>query len=142
MGSVMTQLKLTNLVDALNASSGLLAASQIRHVEVEALVDTGAVSLVLPADIVSILGLPEIDRRTVCLADGTLRNVAIVGGLRIEILGRWMTCDAYVTPAGNTPLIGQIPLEGLDLVVNPKSREITTNPAHPFGPIFDLLAAS
>jgi clan AA aspartic protease len=142
MGSVMTQLKLTNLVDAINAANGLLPPDQIRHVEVEALVDTGAVSLVLPADIVATLGLPEIDRRTVCLADGTRRNGAIVGGLRIEILGRWMTCDAYVTPAGNVPLIGQIPLEGLDLVVNPLSRQITTNPAHPDGPVFDLLAAS
>jgi hypothetical protein len=42
-------------------------------------------------------------------------------------------------PPGSTPLIGQIPLEGLDLVVNPKSRELTVNPASPDVPRLDLL---
>jgi hypothetical protein len=65
------------------------------------------------------------------VADGSVRSVPIVGDLRIAILGRDMTCDALVMPVGTTPLIGQIPLEELDLVVNPRSREITFNPDHP-----------
>jgi hypothetical protein len=42
-----------------------------------------------------------------------------------------MTCDALVMPAGTTPLIGQIPLEEMDLVVNPKSQDVTVNPDSP-----------
>ena len=65
-----------------------------------------------------------IEIRTVTLADGTAAQIPKVGGMRIEILGRQMTCDAFVTPAGTTPLIGQIPLEGLDLIVDPGTREV------------------
>jgi hypothetical protein len=42
-----------------------------------------------------------------------------------------MTCDALVMPAGKIPLIGQIPLEELDLLVHPRTREVTVNPASP-----------
>jgi clan AA aspartic protease len=142
MGKVMTKLKLANAGDEGMVRAGLLAPDQVRHIEVDALVDTGATRLVLPTDIVAFLGLPQIDRWSVRLADGTVREIPVVGDLRIEILGRWMHGDALVTPAGTMPLIGQIPLEGLDLVVKPGSKEIIPNPDHPDGPIFDLLAAS
>jgi clan AA aspartic protease len=131
MGAVMTKLKLTNSVDLAKAREGLISPNQIRSVEVEALVDTGATTLVLPADVVAALGVHEVRRVSVGIADGSVRSVPIVGDLRIEILGRDMTCDALVMPAGTTPLIGQIPLEFLDLVVNPRSQEITVNPASP-----------
>lgn len=47
-----------------------------------------------------------------------------------------MTCDALVLPAGATALIGQIPLEGLDLIVDPKSREVRVNPLSPDMPLW------
>ena len=62
--------------------------------------------------------------------------------VRVEILGRKTTCDALVQEAGTTPLIGQIPLEALDLVVDPKSQQVSVNPASPDAPMLDLLAAS
>ena len=142
MGRVMTRVKLTNFVDRCNAANGLISPDAVRRLEIEALVDTGAVRLALPEDVTTALGLLEIDRRTVRLADGSLRELAVAAGLTIEILGRELECDALVLPAGATPLIGQIPLEGLDLVVDPRSREVTVNPASPEAPIIDLLAAS
>ena len=74
------------------------------------------------------------------LAHECIRVVPIVADLEIEILGREMTCDALVMPAGSTPLIGKIPLERLDLVVNPKSGELNVNPASPDVPRLDLFA--
>jgi clan AA aspartic protease len=142
MGKVMTKLTLTSLVDTINAAQGLLHPDQIRRLELDALVDTGATMLAIPADVARKLGLEELARRSVKLADGTIRELSMVGGLRIEILGREMTCDALVTPEGSTPLIGQIPLEALDLVVDPKSREATVNPLSPDQPLLDLLRAS
>jgi hypothetical protein len=53
-----------------------------------------------------------------------------------------MTCDALVEAAGTTPLIGQIPLEALDLIVDPKNREVRVNPASPDMPLLDLLAVA
>ena len=137
----MTKLKVTNHTDLQNAYGGLLPPNQVRSEELEALVDAGATGLVLPADVVARLGFREEGTKKVRYADGHFGIVPWVGGVRIEILGREMTCDALVHPAGTTPLIGQIPLEGLDLVVDPKSRAVMANPANPDAPVLDILAA-
>lgn len=135
----MVKIKLSNLADEKMVERGLLRSEQVRSLEVEGLVDTGATALAIPADVVEKLGLTEIRRVDIGLADGTRRKVPVVDGVTIEILGRGMSGDAFVLPAGSTPLIGQIELERLDLVVNPKSRELMANPAHPDGPVLDLL---
>ncbi len=142
MGKVMTRIKLTNSLDIGNARSGALLPEQIRSLELDALVDTGATLLALPEDAVDKLGLRQLDWRKVRLADGNVRDMALVGDLRVEILGRVMTCDALVMPARMTPLIGQIQLEALDLLVDAKSRQATVNPASPDVPLLDLLHAS
>jgi clan AA aspartic protease len=135
----MTKLKLRNTADLVRVRDGHLRPEQVRELEIDALVDTGATMLVLPADVVAVLGLRERERVGASLADGSVRLVPIVDEFEIEILGRRMTCDALVMPAGSTPLIGQIPLERLDLVVNPKSREVTVNPLSPDTPRVDAL---
>lgn len=135
----MTKLKLTNSFDEEAVARGLMRPEEIRSVEVDALVDTGATALAIPADIAALLGVREIRRVQVGMADGTTRVVPVVGGLSIEIVGRGMFCDAFVLPEGATPLIGQIQLEMLDLVVDPKSREVSVNPASPDTPLLDLL---
>jgi clan AA aspartic protease len=142
MGKIMTKLKLTNNTDLDKAQERLILPDRVRTVEVEALIDTGATMLVLPADVVQRLGLLEQGRRKVRYADGRVAEVPWVGGVRLEILGREMTCDALVEAVGTVPLVGQIPLEALDLVVDPKTREARVNPASPDAPLLDLLAAS
>jgi clan AA aspartic protease len=138
----MTKLTLENDADRCNAENGLIRPDEVRRVEVEALVDTGATTLVLPADLVERLGVTLRDRKTARLADGSLSEVARVTGLRIVILGRDMTGDALVVPAGATPLIGQVQLEMLDLVVDPRSQEIRPNPRSPDAPMYDLLSVA
>jgi clan AA aspartic protease len=115
---------------------------QVRTLEVEALVDTGATTLILPKDIADRLGLVVYEQRRVKLADGRVVEVPRVGAVRLEILRRDMVCDALVVPEGNVPLIGQIPLEELDLIVDPKSRDLSVNPLSPDLPLLDMLAAS
>jgi len=142
MGKVMTKIKLTNSLDFRNAEDGTLPREKVRWVELDALVDTGATTLAIPADAVAALGLRELARRKVRLANGQIEEFAFVGDFYVEIVGRTTTCEAVVLPVGATALIGQIPLEGLDLVVDPKSREVTVNPASPDMPLLDLLRAS
>ena len=55
-------------------------------------------------------------------------------------LGRQMTCDAFVTPVGTMPLIGQIPREDLDLIVDPGTREVRVRSED--GPRAFLLSAA
>lgn len=142
MGRVMTLMKLVNFKDEQLARDGLMPVDQVRTLALEALVDTGAVDLVLPADIVEELGLPEVDQRRVRLADGSTRWVKKVGGILLEILGRRMVTNAYVMPIGSKPLIGQIQLEDLDLVVDARSRELRVNPESPDVATGDLYRAS
>jgi clan AA aspartic protease len=142
MGKIMQPIKLINSIDEELAFRGDLAASEVRTVEIEALVDTGATMLMLPADVVERLGLRIAGQRNVRYADGRVAPVPWVGGVKIVILGRDTIVSALVEAAGTTPLIGQIPLEELDLLVDPKSRELRVNPASPDAPLLDALTAA
>jgi clan AA aspartic protease len=142
MGKVMSKVKLTNAHDAESARRGTLHPDQVRTLEMEGLVDTGATLLMIPEEAAAALELPEVGKRPIRLADGRIRSFPVVGSLRVEILGRDMACDAVVTPLGTTILIGQIVLETLDLVVDPKSRNVLVNPEHPDGPMADAMHAA
>jgi clan AA aspartic protease len=133
----MNRVKLTNATDLGNAQAGKLEPAHVRTETIEALVDTGATTLAIPEDVVTRLGLLTTGMRNVKMADGVLRSVARVV-VHVEILGRDMTCDALVLPAGVPALVGQIPLEALDLIVDPKNRELRVNPESPDAPLLDL----
>jgi clan AA aspartic protease len=135
----METVKLTNDYDLTLAEAGSLDPGKVRAVEIEALVDTGATMLMLPADVVERLGVPIKGYRKVRYADSRVDEVPRVGGIKIEIRGRDALVSALVGPAGSTALIGQIPLEEMDFVVDPKSRELRPNPASPDAPVLDLL---
>jgi clan AA aspartic protease len=138
----MTKLTLWNNTDLDNAEQGLIPRAAVRKVELEALVDTGATMLLIPQEAVDALGLPIFDHLPVRLADNSVRQMPVAASLRIAILNRGMLCDALVGPAGSTALIGQIPLERLDLIVDPKSREVRVNPTSPDAPLLNLLRAA
>ena len=142
MGKVMEKIKLTNTYDENRVESGDWKPEQVRSLEIEALVDTGATMLILPADVVARLGLKEQGRRRVVYADGHEDEIPWIGGVRLTLLGREMIASALVVPAGTTALIGQIPLEELDLIVDPKSRALRVNPASPDAPLLDLRSAA
>jgi clan AA aspartic protease len=142
MGKTMIKIRLTNSTDFNLRDAGVLAPEQVRTLELEALVDTGATTLAIPQDAADALGLVEKRKRRVRLADGTIAEFPVVLDLIVEILGRDTVCEAFVLPAGTTALLGQIPLEALDLVVDPSSREVRVNPASPDAPVLDLLRAS
>lgn len=142
MGKVMNTITLTNTYDLGLAEHGKLPREQVRTASIEALVDTGAIMLALPADLVATLGFPVRELRRIKTATGAIEEVPCVGDVLFEVLGRKMTCGAIVLPAGTTPLIGQLQLEELDLIVDPKNREVRVNPASPDMPTLDLLAVS
>jgi clan AA aspartic protease len=142
MGQVMTKLTLWNNTDLDNADRGIIPREAVRKIELDALVDTGATMLMIPQETVDALGLPIFDHLPVRLADRSVRHMPVAGSLKISILNRGMLCDALVGPTGCTALIGQIPLERLDLIVDPKAQEVRVNPASPDSPLLDLLSAA
>jgi len=135
----MEKIKLTNDYEMTQAEAGTLDASKVRTAEIEALVDTGATMMMLPADVVAQLGVPVKGHRKVRYADSRIEEVPWVAGIRIDVRGRNAVISALVGATGSTPLLGQIPLEEMDFVVDPKSRELRPNPASPDAPLLDLL---
>ncbi len=129
MGEVRTQVKLINAADEALARRGQFPLEQVRTYETQALVDTGAVSTVLPSDVARTLGLDATHRRVVEYADGRNEAVDAVGPLAIEIRGRRTFEEALVL--GDEVLIGQTVLEKLDLHVDCANQRVIPNPAHP-----------
>lgn len=112
--------------------------SRIATLEVEALVDTGAMTLCLPARIAESLQLEELERREVTLADGGKHLVAYVGPVKVGFGKRGCFTGAFVL--GQRVLVGAIPLDDMDLVVNPVTRQVTVNPASPDIPSAIVMA--
>ena len=138
----MQKIKLTNSTDLVAVKLGVIKPDQVRSVEIDALIDTGASTLILPEDVAAVLGLTVVERRKVRLADGTLADSTRVTDIKLEICGRDMPIDAFTIPTGTTALVGQIPLEALDLVVDPRRQELRPNPEHPDGPIIEAMRAA
>ena len=139
----MEKITLTNSYDEEKVRcSGYWRPEEVRSVEIDALVDTGAMTLVLPADVVENLGLREAGRRKVRYANGDVAEIPWVAGVRLTVLGRETVTTALVERAGKTPRIGQIPLEELDLLVDPTSLALRVNPDSPDAPLLELLAAA
>ena len=103
--------------------------NDIEPVEIEALADTGAVHLCIPKHIQIQLELEEIDKKEVTLADASQILVPYVGPIELRFKNRIGFAGALVM--GNQPLLGAIPMEDMDLIVVPKTREVIVNPDSP-----------
>jgi clan AA aspartic protease len=101
----------------------------LRPVEIDALADTGAVHLCIPTHLQIQLELEEIDRKEVTLADGNRKLVPYVGPIELRFKNRIGFAGALVM--GDQALLGAIPMEDMDLVVVPKTREVIVNPSSP-----------
>lgn len=93
-------------------------------VEIEFLIDTGAIFSVVPGSIARKLELAKIDREEFTLADGTHRAYD-VGEAFFQLGSRRGTSKVVFGPHGVTPLIGALTLESLGLMVNPVTREMS-----------------
>lgn len=110
-----------------------------KYLETEALVDTGATLLALPANFIKRLSLRKMRAVPVRYANNQIESRDLYAAVTLEILGRSATFDVLELPEGSQSLIGQIPLEALDLVVNPKSGKLSPNPLSPDAPMMDLI---
>ncbi len=95
----MNRITLRNATDVGKAQSRELDPTCVRSETTEAIISAGVTTLAIPQDVADRLGLHTTGTRNVKMADGALRAVARVV-VHVEILGRDMTCDALVLPAG------------------------------------------
>ena len=123
MSIVYTELTLKNEIDAAFAEKGYIKEHEIRQMTVNAIVDTGAWTLVINDDIRQKLGLRDQGLGEATLADGQKAEYPMVGPLEIRWKNRHMIGEALVIPDAPNVLLGAMVLEHMDLTINPK-REL------------------
>jgi len=130
LGRVLTEATIENLKDLWAVESGMKPPEQARRLTVaDALVDTGATLLSLPTRLIQQLGLSRTASKRVTSSVG-VSEAAMYEAVRLTIQGRTCTMDVLEVPDTVPVLIGQLPLEHLDLVVDMRSRSLVGNPAH------------
>jgi clan AA aspartic protease len=102
---------------------------ELRPVEANALVDTGALHLCIPEHVALQLRLDRLYEREVTTADGSKRLCPYVGPLEVRFGDR--ACFTGALVLGDEVLLGAVPMEDMDLVVSPAVRTVTVNPASP-----------
>jgi clan AA aspartic protease len=124
MDEVHTEITLKNGGDVVKAKEGLIKTTEVRQETVNAVVDTGAWTLVINEETRIKLGLESLGTDTVNLADGASSPCMVVGPLEVWWKNRRATCDALVLPHADEILLGAIPLEGMDIIVDPRAGEL------------------
>jgi predicted aspartyl protease len=139
MGKVTVPAVIENIADVWRLENGEIGSDEVRRVEVpDALVETGAMMLSLPKCLVAQLGLRPYRKRTVRTVGGIV-EITLYSMARLTVQGREFTCDVAEIPDDCPVLIGQIPLEGLDFVVDPIQQRLIGNPEHGGEHMIDLF---
>ncbi|MDR1179160.1 MAG: aspartyl protease family protein [Spirochaetales bacterium] len=124
MGTVYADITLKNATDAGNVWRGYTTEQQVRQLSVRALVDTGAGTLVIDENTCKKLGLSVKGLRSVTLAGGEKLVARLTEPVEVHWKNRESTCNALVLPGEHQVLLGAIPLEDMDLIINPKKQEL------------------
>jgi len=136
MGKVIAKIKVQNWTDVELVAMGQRTTAP-RTVEAEALVDTGTVFLYLQASLIRQLGLRavrEIKSRTM---SDRQENRRVFSPVELEIQGRSSQFPVVELPDSLPNIVGQIPLEAMDWVVDPRGQKLVPNPEHKHGELCD-----
>lgn len=132
MGLVYADIEIFNSDDIALVNYGYKKPEEIRKTKVIALVDTGVYMLCLNETVVRQLGLKFIMKQTAQLANGEITEVDIVGPVEVKFLNRSTSCRAMVIPGENEVLLGAIPMEDMDVLIDPRSQTLILPPDRPY----------
>ena len=134
MGYVYAEIELTNEDDVALHRHGILPDNEVKRVTCTALVDSGAWDLVISEEVRQRLDLRVIERRTVKMADETLLELDVVGPIEVRFEHKKTIVDAVIIPGTSEVLLGAYPMEGLDVMIDPKGERLLVNPPWPNNP--------
>jgi clan AA aspartic protease len=118
MGLVYANLTLSNPVHP-----------ELLSIESRALVDSGALHLCIPQHLAIQLRLKTLEDREVTLADGSKQLIPYAGPIQIKFQNRNAFVGAMIM--GDEILLGAIPMEDMDVIIHPATRELRVNPESP-----------
>jgi clan AA aspartic protease len=123
MGIVHAEITLKNAIDVGSCRRGIVKETEIRQMTVQAVLDTGALTLVINEQLRQQLGLGIVGAKQATLANNAKERVQIAEAVEVHWKNRSMTCQPWVVGSGRI-LLGAIPLENMDLIVDPAAQEL------------------
>jgi clan AA aspartic protease len=124
MGTFTEEITLENVLDRDDADRGYIKESEVRAVKVQAMPDTGAWTLVINEEVFRQLGLAVKGETRSTLADGTSARYKITAPVKIQWKDRSTELPSVVIPDAHEVLLGALPLEALDLMVDPVRKTL------------------
>ena len=139
MGKVIVPAKIENNADLEAVAEGRLQPNEVRTIEVnDALVDTGATMVSMPKELIRQLGLRRVRTKRARTAAGVF-EFGVYSSVQLTVQGRECVSEVTELADGCPVLIGQVPLELLDWVVDPVGQRLIGNPDHGGEQMIDLL---
>ena|SRR5437016_5022421 len=132
MGLVYADIELVSGDDLVLHRHGFLKEDKIKRLRVSALVDSGAYMLVINERIKDQLDLAVIETQVFRLANESEIRADVVGPVEIRFENRSTTVRAAVLPGDIEVLLGSIPMEDMDVVIDPKRQRLMVNPESPY----------
>ncbi|MDR2792876.1 MAG: hypothetical protein LBB61_04315 [Treponema sp.] len=124
MGTFKEKIRPANAHDIGNAGEGVIRGAEIRSLTPDSLVDTGAWTLVINEGIRQKLGFAARETVQSGLADGSTAQYGLTEPVEIRWKDRRTSHEAAVLPDANDVLLGALPLEGMDLMVDPVNQRL------------------
>jgi clan AA aspartic protease len=142
LGSVYAEIELVSFDDLVLSRHGILPENEVRSIRRTALVDSGSLHLVVNEEVKQRLDLRVRHKRLARLADETVLEVEMVGPVEVRFENRSTTVLAAVLPSAEEILLGVIPLEGLDVFIDPTQERLVVNPNSPDTPTSQIKHVS
>jgi clan AA aspartic protease len=108
--------------DDVRVQVGLL--KKVRSVTVTAVADSGALRLTIPESLRRQLGLDVVKKVPATLADGEKLECGLSEAVEVRWKDRAEITQAWVIPKECSVLLGAIPMEGMDIMIDMKKQTL------------------
>jgi clan AA aspartic protease len=124
MSTFREEITLVNAIDQGLAFRGLIPQDAVRSLTIMAMPDTGAWTMVINEETRQKLGLDFKGSSGSTLADGSSATYEMTEPVEIRWKDRSTTQEAVVVPGAKDMLLGALPLEAMDLMVDPVNERL------------------
>jgi clan AA aspartic protease len=131
MELTFADIEIINSGDLELARRHYIGEDEIKRMHINILVDSGAYMLCINETIKEVLDLNVVEKRKGQLANGMVMEYDVVGPIEVRFKNRRCVVDAMVLPGDTEPLLGEIPMEDMDVLIHPLRQELIVNPEHP-----------
>ena len=138
MGQISVELDLLNAWEMAATRKSMMCQDEVKRTSITALVDTGALYFAINENIQEMLQCPVLGKKEFQLANGESIWCDFVHDVGIKFKNRECVVSAIVLPGDAEPLLGALPMEEMDVLIDPRRQELIVNPDHPLYPVFKM----